>query len=87
MAMNKLRGWLRLATPDEIKKLAIYAKTSVAVLRQIGGGYRTQGAARTTPETAQAISKATRKLARDGLPAIKQEDLCPACRTCSLRCQ
>lgn len=82
MAKNKMREWLEQATREELDKLARYAKTTVGTIRQIAGGYRTEGEARTIPELARSIELASVKLARDGLPVILRDDLCPACAKC-----
>jgi hypothetical protein len=82
MAKNKMREWLECATRDELDKLARYAKTTVGTIRQISGGYRTDGAASTTPEVARSIELASTKLLREGLPLIPRESLCPACAQC-----
>lgn len=79
---NKLRKWLESATKEEFEKLAKLSKRTIATLRQIAGGYRTDGEARTTPEVAREIELATLKLRREGLPAVYREDLCPACARC-----
>jgi hypothetical protein len=77
-----MRTWLANAKKAEVEKLVKAAKTSLGNLRQIAGGYRTEGVARTTPEVARLIDIATHKLAREGLPPILREELCPACSQC-----
>lgn len=80
MAKNKMKEWLMKATKAEALSLAEKAGTSIGVLRQIAGGYRTDGVASTTPETAKAIEKAAAKL--PNLPELKRGDLCVACGKC-----
>lgn len=80
MAKNKMREWLAEATKEQAVQLAQLAKTSLGVLRQIAGGYRTEGEARTTPETARAIEKASKAFPE--LPVVLRGDLCPACKAC-----
>lgn len=79
---NAMRRWVDAANPTELIKLAKLSKTTVGTLRQIAGAYRTKGVARTTPAVAQAISAASVKTERDGLPRIVQGDLCPSCAEC-----
>jgi hypothetical protein len=82
MAQNGMRVWLEAATREELDKLGSISKRTVATIRQIAGGYRTKGAARTTPEVARDIELATIKMQRQGLPIVRREDLCPACAKC-----
>jgi len=82
MAQNRMRTWLEAATRAELEKLGAISKRTVATLRQIAGGYRTEGSARTTPEVARDIELATIKLQREGLPPVYREELCPACARC-----
>lgn len=77
---NALRVWLDQATKEQATKLAKLSKTTLATLRQIAGGYRTMGAARTTPEMARNVELASAKL--DPANIIKRGDLCPACAKC-----
>lgn len=77
---NKMKLWLSKATKDEAIKLAAMAGTSLGVLRQIAGGYRTGGVASTTPATAKAIEKAAAQFGH--LPELKRGDLCIACGKC-----
>lgn len=80
MAKNKMKDWLAKATKEEAEKLAKLANTSLGVLRQIAGGYRTSGVASTTPETARAIEQAAKKLPVDVV--LERGDLCVACGKC-----
>lgn len=82
MAQNKLRMWIESATKEELDRLGAMSKRSVAFLRQIAGGYRTNGAARTTPEVARDVELATVRMQRKGLPIVYRESLCPACSRC-----
>jgi len=82
MAQNKMRVWIEAATREELERLGSISKRTVATIRQIAGGYRTEGAARTTPEVARDIEIATIKMQRPGLPAVYRESLCPACAKC-----
>lgn len=77
---NAMRQWLDQSTREQAEKLAKMAKTSLGTLRQIAGGYRTCGEARTTPEMARNLEMASRKLKES--PLIRREDLCPACAQC-----
>lgn len=77
---NALRQWLDQATKEQAEKLAKLAKTSLGTLRQIAGGYRTAGEARTTPEMARNIELATLKM--PGSLLLPREKLCPACAQC-----
>ena len=79
---NKMREWIASATRTELDRLAKLAKTTVGTVRQIAGGYRTEGEARATPEVARNIELAAIKVYREGLPSLKREDLCPACAQC-----
>lgn len=79
---NKLKEWLSLATPAEREKLAKEAQTSVGTLRQIAGGYRTDGVVSATPESARRIEFASKKIKNANLPELRREDLCLACKNC-----
>ena len=82
MKTNAMRTWLANAKKAEVEKLVKMAKTSLGTLRQIAGGYRTEGEARTTPEKARAVEIATHKLSREGLAPVLRGELCPACSQC-----
>jgi len=82
MPKNKMRDWIASATRTELDRLAKFAKTTVGTIRQISGGYRTEGEARATPELARNIELAAIKVHREGLPPLRREDLCPACAKC-----
>ena len=77
---NAMRGWLSTASRAQAERVARLAKTTLATLRQIAGGYRTEGEARTTPEMARNIELATTKVT----PAspVSRANLCPACARC-----
>ena len=75
------------ATPREKEKLAELAGTTVNVLRVAAGGYKTGGALTLTANFAQRLSTASHTLERSGLPALCQEDMCPACATCKYQVQ
>lgn len=77
---NALRTWLDQATKPQAERLAKLSKTSLGTLRQIAGGYRTDGEARTTPEMARNIELASARIS--ALPLIPREALCPACAQC-----
>ena len=83
MAKNAMRAWLDAATPAEIDKVTTISKITLGTMRQIAGGYRTEGQARTTPDTAIALEEAAGHCKRPGLPVLRREDLCPACAGCS----
>ena len=82
MPINALRRWFEAATMIDLDKLVKLAPMSKGALRQIAGSYRTGGVAHTTPEVARLIDIATHKMARDDLPGVKREELCPACAKC-----
>jgi hypothetical protein len=80
--MNVLQKWMARATPQEKSKLAIHSKISRGALQWLAGGYRTSGKVQTSPEVARRIELASHRIQREGLPAIRREDLCPACARC-----
>ena len=80
--MNALQRWLAKATPQEKQKLSIHAKISRGAMQWLAGGYRTQGKLNASPEVARRIELASVKIAREGLPQLKREDLCIACGRC-----
>ena len=80
--MNVLKKWLQKATPVERAALARLAKTTPGSLSQVAGGYRTQGKPSAGPDLARRIEIAAVKVHREGLPALKREDLCAACGRC-----
>ena len=73
--MKTFKQWMSAATADEKKALAQRALTSVDVLYQIVGAYRTGGRISTTPELAKRI-----ELASDG--EVSRTTLCQACGAC-----
>lgn len=77
---NQLRRWLTQATLKQARLLAEKAGTTLGNLRQIAGGYRTKGAASTTPETALALEVASREIPE--VKPLNREDLCIACARC-----
>ena len=79
---NIFKKWMAAATMAERVRLASLAKTTVGSLTQVAGGYRTAGKPSTGPELARRIEIASARLARDGLPVLKREDLCAACGKC-----
>jgi hypothetical protein len=79
---NVFKKWMSAATLAERVRLARLAKTTVGSLSQVAGGYRTLGRPSTGPELARRIEIASVRLARDGLPSLKREDLCQACGKC-----
>lgn len=80
--LNPLRRWMLDATPLEKQRLAVLAKTTLGTLRQASGAYRTEGELRMDPDLARRIEKATEKLQREGLDALRREQLSPACARC-----
>lgn len=80
--MNVLAQWWQAATPDEKKRLAALAETTVESLRQMAGAYRTDGELRVTTDLARRIERGTKALQRPGLKMLWREDLCPACAKC-----
>lgn len=78
--MNAMKKWLQAATPEEAIRLATLSKTSVAYLRQMAGGYRKEG--RVGADLAQALERASIKVARAGLPKLSLGALCAACSKC-----
>jgi len=75
-----MKEWLERASKEEALALADKVGTSLGVLRQIAGGYRTGGVASTNPDTAAAIEKAAKKFPQ--LPQLTRGDLCVACSKC-----
>ena len=75
--MKTFKEWMTDATPEAKAVLAAAAGTSVASLRQMAHGYRTNGYVRLTPEMARKI-----ELASNG--QFRREHLCPACGRCEL---
>jgi hypothetical protein len=84
MMKNALRRWLDSATSTEKQQLANKARTSLGNLAQIAGGYKRNGKASTSPDTARKIEQAAASLQREGLPAVLREDLCVHCNKCEL---
>lgn len=77
---KKLRNWLEHADPGQRERLATLARTSHGYLNQLAYGYRIASA-----EIAGRIEKATEGISKSNkhnLPAIRREDICPACKTC-----
>jgi hypothetical protein len=85
--MNVLQAWMTEASPREKEKLAKLANTTVNVLRVTAGGYKADGTLRLAAEFAQRLSTASHEVERPGLPALYQEDMCPACATCKYQVQ
>ena len=82
MTTNAMRVWLDRALPRELKAVSKQSGVTIGTIRQIAGGYRTDGKARTTPETARLLEIATIKVEREGLTHVNREELCPACGVC-----
>lgn len=82
--MNTLQKWIAAATLDELKTLAKLAGTTIGNIRQLSGGYRTEGQVRATPELARRLELASKdkRLRRPGLKPLRRVDLCPACGQC-----
>lgn len=84
--IHPLTRWMNKSTAPEKRELAALARTTVATLRQIAGGYRTKGKPRASAELARRIEIGTVKLsaAREGrkLPVVLRTDLCSACSVC-----
>lgn len=78
---NALQQWMRGATAQEAQRLARLAKTTLGTLRQIAGGYRTDGKASTTPDLARRIEIASAEV---GPRTVLREELCSACAKCDL---
>ena len=74
---NNLARWMQQATPKQKLALAKLAKTSRVYLHHLAGGRRVAG-----PDLAQTLVKASRRAEFAGLPELKQELLCPSCRSC-----
>lgn len=85
--MNVLQAWMTEATPREKDRLARLANTTVNALRVTAGGYKADGTLRLAAEFAQRLATASHGLERPGLPALCQEDMCPACATCKYQVQ
>lgn len=79
---KSLKKWLAEATPDQTKRLAKEAGTSVAQLRHIAHGRRAASAS-----LAQRIAHASQydygNLGASPLP-MDQRELCDACALCPL---
>lgn len=75
---NIVRKWLKSATPEQARRLANEAKTSVPHLRHIAAGRRNISA-----DLAQRLAHASTK--RFTLPLhLLQTELCVACAKCPL---
>ena len=87
--MNPLRNWLLAATLDE--KNELYKRTGITrrTMHQMAHAYKSGGELRLAPETARKIEKASTVLVRQGLPALRREDLSPSCSGCeyAARCR
>ena len=83
--MNNFQRWMSTATTRQKQRLARLAGTTVATLRQIAGGYRTNGKPKTGPVMARRIERAGREMWLD----FPREHLAKACRDCDLlkRCR
>lgn len=81
--MKPFTQWLQIATDEQQQALANAARTSVAYLHQIAGGYRKASAA-----TAGRIEDAIRDMRSNSvtlfiaLPKVTRADLCDACVEC-----
>lgn len=75
--MNVMKIWMAAANREEQERLAALAKTSRAHLYHLASAKRTASAG-----LARELELASAQLARDGLPALQREDLCPACGRC-----
>ena len=82
MSTNKLLQWVKLATPDERRKLCEFAGTTYEAFLQMAGAYRTKGIVSVKPETARDLELASAQFPT--LPALQREDLCLACGKCEL---
>lgn len=82
--MNQLKIWMIAATQDEKHALADLAGTSLGMLNQIAGGYRTKGAATVRAGLARRLEKAAAVLNKRNrsLPTMLRTDLSPECREC-----
>jgi hypothetical protein len=74
---NPFQTWMRKHTLNDKIVLAKNAGTTVGTLRQIAGGYRTDGKVSTTPELARRIEIASKG-------ELRRENLCVACGKCEL---
>jgi hypothetical protein len=74
---NPLLTWWNAATGEEKKSMAEHCKTTTETLRQEAHAYRNDGALNIGPGRAAYVASASRRLEREGLPALKREDLCP----------
>jgi len=75
--VNPFRRWWNAASPEQKKRLARRASTTVSSLHQLAGSYRTKGKLHASPELARRIEIASRG-------ALKRTELCPACGRCEL---
>jgi hypothetical protein len=83
--MNVLQKWLAVATPEQQRTLARRAKTTVGTLRQIAGGYRTDGKLRASVDLAVRLEKAAASMPEPLAPRLPREAFVDACRTCEYR--
>lgn len=86
---NVVKRWLAAASVVERKALAEQAGTTLSVLQQIAGAYRSKGELRITSDFARRLELASKNIRRDGLPELHREELSPACKQCEFakRCR
>ncbi len=75
-----LTRWLQLASPEQARKLAKLARTSVKSLRHIAAGRRNGSAEAAIRIVAAAAQIETND--RGSNRPIDQASVCPACRKC-----
>lgn len=74
---STIRKWLKEATPDQAKKLAKLAQTSVPYLRHVAAGRRELSA-----DLAQRLATASHQF--DPSLYLQQAEICRACGRCPL---
>jgi hypothetical protein len=77
--LNKLQKWMAKATTAEKAELAKRAGTTIGTLRQIAGGYRTDGKLRCGAVMAMMIQHASSQMPQH-LPVLKASDFCKELR-------
>ena len=79
---NVLKTWLSQATISQKIQLASQVRTSVPMLYQLAGAYRTDGKINVNPDLARRLEKASLLKRFEGLPELRRELLSPPCAEC-----
>ena len=80
--MNDLKRWLSQATQEEKDQLADRAGTTRGALRVVAGAYYKVGGISLSPEFAQRLMEASRRIKRAGLAPMDAGLLSPVCKEC-----